>query len=375
MSGRSQLLELYRIGLDAVHAGRAVKSLLDTRPTPEHPVHLLAAGKAACPMAAAALEAWGTWIVTAHAVTKDGYATSVERCTVVEASHPLPDERSIAAADHALEVARALHEDDELLVLISGGASALWAAPVNGVSLEELCDRTQRWLDRQIPIHEINAQRRRLSRIKGGGLAEAAQPAKCLTLAVSDVAGDPPELIGSGPTVSDDARIVGEYHVVASLDHALHAIEARASAEGLRVRNLGQRLSGPMDEVVAELVAAVESAAADGLDLIVVGGEPTVEVGGDGRGGRAMQLALELGAALPKIDCLAAGTDGTDGPTDAAGGFWDRDVSRSAQAQGLDVSAYIANNDAYTFLKQTGGLLMTGPTNTNVTDICLIQLR
>ena len=406
MSSSDELVAIFEAALDRVHAGRAVERTLAALEPRAWTV--VAAGKAAAPMAAAARRVLGSRVRGGVVVTRDGHGEAVDGFELFLAGHPVPDARSVEAAEAVLGRARSLGPADALLFLLSGGASALLTAPVEGVTLEDKQRVTEALLHRDVGIASINTVRRQLSRIKGGGLARAAAPARLLTLAVSDVRGDPPEAIGSGPTVADptrardaleilrrtdlldgvprrvrdrleaaedaapDAFQPGEYRVIARLEDALDAARVEALRRGLRVRVLGRVLDLPAEDAAGRLARELARARGAGIDLLIAGGEPTVEVRGPGRGGRAQQLALALTlVARGEYRALVAGTDGRDGPTDAAGAIVD---SRTLQRAPRDARNALERNDAYPWLAEAGALLKTGPTGTNVNDVALIRV-
>ncbi len=406
MSASDELVAIFEAALDRVHAGRAVEKTLAALEPRTWTV--VAVGKAAAPMAAAARRVLGSRIRGGVIVTCDGHGEAVDSFELFLAGHPVPDARSVEAADAVLGRARSLGPSDALLFLLSGGASAMLAAPVEGVTLEDKRQVTEALLHRDVDIASMNAVRRQLSRIKGGGLARAAAPARVLTLAVSDVCGDPPEAIGSGPTVADPTRACDaleilrradlfelvprrvldrleaahevapaafepeEYRVIARLDDALEAARVEALRRGLRVRALGRVLDLPAEDAARLLARELARARDAGIDLLIAGGEPMVEVRGSGRGGRAQQLALALTLlARGEYRALVAGTDGSDGPTDAAGAVVD---SHTLQRAPRDARDALARNDAYPWLAEAGALLTTGPTATNVNDLALIRV-
>jgi glycerate-2-kinase len=414
VSPRELLLALYAEALEAVRAGPAVQRALDSLPLPEQPIVLLAGGKAACAMATAAVDALGERIVRGAAHTREGHGFDVPGIEVREAGHPLPDARSVAAGSAALELAAGLERDEVLLVLLSGGASAIWCAPVAGLTLEDKRMATELLLRGGATIEELNTVRRQLSRIKGGGLARAAGPQRVWTLAVSDVPGDAAPAIGSGPTVDDptapgdalaalerhallDAVPVavrehleraqtapapealdlprGRFKIVASLEHALAAVEAAARARGLALDRVREGLYGDVAEVAKRLERALRSAPARAVDLLLAGGESTVQVRGPGRGGRCQELAVRLALGCGDLTgwaALCAGTDGADGPTDAAGALVDADSAARAREAGLDLAACLERSDSHPALEALGALIRTGPTDTNVTDLALL---
>jgi glycerate-2-kinase len=420
VSAREGLLTIYRAALDAVRAGPAVVRSLTASPHRPGNCFLLSVGKAACAMAEGAREVLGDRIVDGRVHTGDEQARDVDGMVVRTASHPIPDIRSTEAAAEAMAVADALGPEDALLVLISGGASALWVAPAAGVTFEAKRRVNELLISGGVDIEGINAVRKHLSRIKGGGLARHADPARLLTLAVSDVRGDRGDTIGSGPTVADpstfdDALAVlrqadlidrvpeaarlhlragaegrcgetlkpweelagrGEFRLVAVLEDALDGAVRAAEREGHRVWRLGASLYGEAREEGRNLAARLSEARARGVDLIVSGGEPTVRVRGGGRGGRAQEtaLAFALAAEGERMTALFAGTDGADGPTDAAGALVDGETVRRARDFGLDAAAHLDRNDTYPLFDRLGDHVRTGPTDTNVTDLALVRL-
>ena len=418
MRGPALLLDLYRAALDAAHAGRAVERSLSREVPGEGTVRVLAAGKAACAMAEGALAALGDRVEGGRVVTKEGHGRPVPGLSVREAAHPLPDRRAVAAAAEALELADRLGAGDLLLVLVSGGASALWTAPVPAVGLADQRAVTEILLGAGVEITGLNAVRKHLSRIKGGWLARHAAPARVVTLLVSDVRGDAIETVGSGPTAPDPSRFSDalgvlertglrsrvpdavrrflgegaagrypetpkpgdsvfervEHRVVARLDDALRAARESAEARGLRVRDLGTCLYGEARDEAERLARLAHAARDEGADLLLAGGEPVVRVRGTGRGGRAQELALAFARAVEgsEICGLFAATDGTDGPTDAAGALVDGQTAARARNAGMDPWDHLERNDAYPLLDRVGALLRTGPTDTNVTDLALV---
>ncbi|HTO71610.1 MAG TPA: DUF4147 domain-containing protein [Myxococcota bacterium] len=422
MSPREALASCHRAALDAVHAGRALERALAQRELGPGPFALAACGKAACAMAEAARRVLGARISRGAVTTKDGHARAVAGLAVREAGHPLPDARSEAAAREALALAGSLAPDESLLVLISGGASALWCAPAPGLALGDKRGTTELLLRSDADIQALNTVRRHLSALKGGGLAKAARGHDVWSFAVSDVRGDALCDVGSGPASADPTRfadaldalrtrgLLGEVPaavrarlergaqgeleetpkpgdavfarvreaVVARLDDALAAAAAAARATGLRARVLRGALDGEVSAVAARLAGEVRRARAAGDELLVAGGEPTVVVRGAGRGGRAQELAVRLALALGPdagATALCAGTDGSDGATGAAGGFSDATTLVRAGAIGLDLAAALARSDSHGILAALGDLYVTGPTETNVADLALVDVR
>ena len=375
--------------------------------------HVLAVGKAAGPMLAAAEAVWRG--LEGFGVTRYGHRRPT-RLPLFEAGHPVPDEASVRAAERALELARSLGEGDTLLVLLSGGGSALLAAPW-GVSLEEKQALTEALLKSGATIHEINAVRKHLSRVKGGRLAEAAYPARVIALVYSDVPGDDVSVVASGPTAPDpttfeDALAVldkyglafpkarahleagargelpetpkpgspvfsrVENRVIAGNADLLRAAAAYLEARGHRTLILSDRFTLEARDLARAHAEIVESARARGLPLsppffLLSGGEAGVRVVGEGRGGRNQEFLLALLLALgPRgVYALAADSDGIDGPTDAAGAILTPDAFHRAAALGLDPRDFLKRNDAYRFFEALGLLFKPGPTANNLNDL------
>ena len=384
----------------------------------------LAAGKGAAAMAAAAERHYLDTLnfdparLMGIATTRHGHGVPTGRIKVIEAGHPMPDEAGLKAADETLALAAEAGPDDLMLVLLSGGGSANWIAPADGVTFSQKQQLTRALLRSGAPIGEINTIRKHLSRIKGGRLARAGQRAEIVTLAISDVPHDDPSAIASGPTVPDpttlaDARaIIAKYKLaldpaiaravddpnnesckpgdaafartsfvlIARPRASLDAAVARAKQAGYDVIDLGADLEGEAREVAADHAKlALSARAQDRRVAILSGGELTVTVTGHGRGGPNQEYALALAGLLkdtPDVAALAGDTDGADGgggsASDPAGAMIDATTFAAMRAQGLDPQAYLANNDATGFFAATGDLLQTGPTLTNVNDVRVI---
>ena len=414
-----ELLEgLFRSAVAAAHPSRCLPAQLPQAPTRGRLV-VLAAGKAAGSLTEVAeahyAELIGQERLDGVAVTRHGYGRPTQRIAMIEAGHPVPDEAGVSGTERALALADGAGGDDLVLVLLSGGASANWIAPAAGVTLSEKQATTRALLRSGANIGEINCVRKHLSRIKGGRLARRAHPARIVTLAISDVPGDDPAVIGSGPTVPDpttlaDARAIvakyrldlpqavtraladpanespkptdaifttaDKYRILARPADALTAAEHRARAAGYDCIILGDRLQGEAREVAAEHARlAREHAAAGRRIAILSGGELTVTLKGGGRGGPNQEYALALAIALADakgIAALAADTDGTDGgrglPDDPAGAFIDDTTLTRAKGLGLVPAAFLADNDSTGFFNAIGDLFIPGPTFTNVTD-------
>ncbi len=380
-------------------------------------VLVLGAGKAGASMARTVEAMLGARVSEGFVVVKDGYRLPTARIEIAEAGHPVPDGRGVAASARLLALAESATADDLVIFLVSGGGSALTPAPAPPVTLEEKQALTRLLLAAGATINELNAARKHLSRFKGGLLARAASPATVLTLALSDVIGDPLDVIASGPTAPDpstyaDALAVLErrrvldrtprsivdrlragaggkiaetpkagdrvFERVTNLvigNNALVVDAAAAEAErlGYRPHVLTRSLQGEAREVARDLVTRAR--ALPGPVALIAGGETTVTVRGSGRGGRCQEFALAAALALEGGDSLvvlAAGTDGTDGPTDAAGGLIDAGTVARGRVAGLDPARALADNDAHALLTATGDIVATGPTNTNLLDLYLI---
>jgi glycerate 2-kinase len=391
------------------------------RPLPRGRVICLAAGKGAAAMAAAAekhyldRESLDPSRLVGIATTRHGHGVPTRRIRLVEAGHPMPDEAGLKGAEDTLRLAQTAEADDLLLVLLSGGGSANWIAPAEGITFEQKQKLTRALLRSGAPIGEVNTVRKHLSRIKGGRLARAGRRAEIVTLAISDVPRDDPSAIASGPTVPDpttlsDARaIVAKYKL--DVDDAIRrALEnpanesckpgdaafARATFEliarprqsldaairlardaGYEIVDLGADLEGEAREVAADHARLALKASSEGKRLAILsGGELTVTVRGNGRGGPNQEYALALADLLkdtPGIAALAGDTDGADGgagsASDPAGAVIDAATFAKMKAQSLDPRLYLDNNDATAFFTATDDLLQTGPTLTNVNDI------
>jgi len=423
MTDRRPLLRhIFDAAVAAAHPDVVLSAHL--RPIPKGRVICLAAGKAAAAMAAATerhyLDQLGLApeLLSGIATTRHGHGVPTRRIKVIEAGHPVPDEAGLKGAEQSLQAAASAGVDDLLLVLLSGGGSANWIAPVEGVSFAQKQQVTRALLRSGAPIGEVNTVRKHLSRIKGGRLARAGQRAEIVTLAISDVPHDDPSAIASGPTVPDpttlaDARaIVAKYglevddairralddaenesckpgdsafararfELIARPKASLDAAIELAAGAGYAIIDLGADLEGEAREVAADHAKRALKAQAEGKRVAIVsGGELTVTVRGNGRGGPNQEYALALAALLKNtsgISALAGDTDGADGgagsAADPAGAMIDQTTFAKMTSLGLDPKAYLDNNDATAFFTATGDLLLTGPTLTNVNDVRVI---
>ena len=423
MTDRRQLLRaIFDAAVAAAHPDVVLAAHL--RPIPKGRVICLAAGKGAAAMAASAERHYLDTLklpperLVGIATTRHGHAVPTRRIRVVEAGHPMPDEAGLKAAEDTLKLAAQAEAGDLLLVLLSGGGSANWIAPVAGVSFVQKQQLTRALLRSGAPIGEINTVRKHLSRIKGGRLARAGQRAEIVTLAISDVPHDDASAIASGPTVPDpttlsDARAIiakyglevddairralddpnnesckpgdpafahAHFELIARPKASLDAAVKLAKDSGYETIELGADLEGEAREVAAAHARLAFEARAQGKrTAILSGGELTVTVRGNGRGGPNQEYALALANLLkdtPDISALAGDTDGADGgagsASDPAGAIIDQTTFAKMKSLKLDPLAYLANNDATAFFAATGDLLQTGPTLTNVNDIRVI---
>jgi hydroxypyruvate reductase len=377
-------------------------------------VVVIGAGKASARMAEAVEAVWGP--CEGLVITRDGYARPCAGIEIVEAAHPVPDARGAAATGRMLDLVAGLRAGDFVLALISGGASALLVAPAAGLTLAEKRAVTEGLLASGAPIGQMNVVRKHLSRVKGGRLAAAAHPARMLALMISDVPGDDPAAIGSGPTVGEpstpaearailtrwgidpppavaaalaragdavppgDARLAAcENRVIAAPSQSLAAAAEAARARGLTVEILGDALEGEAREVAAghARLALARRAGLAGPHLILSGGELTVTRRGQGVGGPNAEYALALALALEGaagVHALACDTDGVDGAAEVAGATIGPDTLARARAIGRDAAAALAANDSHGFFAALGDQVVTGPTLTNVNDFRAILL-
>ena len=432
---RAQLERVLRASLAAVDAGAAVSRavaraggglVICGSPLAENRrLWVLAAGKAAAAMAAAFEALGGDRIAGGLAITKDGHGLPLKRIALREAGHPIPDARSEAAAREALALVEGAGHDDPLVVLLSGGASSLLACPAPGLSLADVAATTSLLLSAGAGIEELNAVRKHLSAVGGGRLGRCAPSSQIEVLAISDVPGDRIDVIGSGPFAPDpstfadaldaldrrgvrgrvpvrvaahlEAGARGEAEetpkpgdaglarvrttLLATNATAMAAAAAAAARLGMHPVLVSGSLQGEARDAgrrLAALAAAIPPTAGDATPVcLIAGGETVVTVRGRGRGGRNQELALAAARVLAGrrgIAILAAGTDGSDGPTDAAGAFADGGTLERARARRLDAGAALAENDSYSFFAAEGGLLVTGPTHTNVMDLVLLHV-
>jgi glycerate 2-kinase len=378
-------------------------------------------GKAAARMALAIEDLLGDRVAGGVVVVKYGHGLPLQRIKVVEAGHPIPDEAGLDGARQIVELVRAAGENDLVLFLISGGGSALFPGPADGLTLADKQRTTQMLLQSGATIQEINAVRKHISKLKGGRFAKLVTPAHLVSLILSDVVGDSLEAIASGPTVgdattySDCLAIIQRYELGEKIPHsvlellqrggqgaldetpkppdaifqkvqnvvigsnqtALKAAKLQAEILGYHTQILSSSIEGESRTVARSHTALVKEIALTDKPVrrpacVISGGETTVIVRGDGLGGRNQEFALAAAIQIDGLDgavVLSAGTDGTDGVTDAAGGIVDGSTIQRGRAKGLDATAFLTRNDSNRFLKATDDLLITGPTFTNVMDL------
>jgi glycerate 2-kinase len=408
---RQSLYRLFQAALAAADPARVVSPHLPTPPRGRTLV--VGAGKAAAAMARAVEDHWDG-VLEGLVVTRYGHGVPCQRIDVVEAAHPVPDAAGREAAARILERAAGLGEEDLLICLISGGGSALLTLPAPGLTLEDKQSVARALLRCGAAIAEINCVRKHLSAIKGGRLAAAAAPARVCSLLISDVPGDDPATIASGPTVPDptsfaearavlakygiDAPPAVQRHLEAARDEtpkpgdprlakietrlisrpqdALEAAADEARAAGLAALILGNAIEGEAREVAKVMAGMAKQTRRHGQPgepplVLLSGGETTVTLRGEGRGGRNSEFLLALAVALegePGVHAIACDSDGIDGSEDNAGAFVTEDTLTRARAAGLDAKARLADNDAYGFFEVLGDLIVTGPTRTNVND-------
>jgi hydroxypyruvate reductase len=401
-----------------------LRALATVKPPTRGRLIVVGAGKASAAMAAAAEEAFGAAVSEGVVAVKDGHLAPARRVRLREAGHPVPDERGAAAAREIRSVVERAGADDLVLVLVSGGGSALLPAPAPPISLADKQAVTRLLLAAGATINQLNAVRKHLSLLKGGQLARAASPARVHALLLSDVIGDPVDVIGSGPTAPDASTFVDALAVLdrfgvgagvpvsvaerlergargeiaetpkpddpvfARVTNAVignnalvvEAAAARAAALGYTPHVLTRALEGEARVVAREWVELARRIEAGRGPVaspacVIAGGETTVTVRGQGRGGRCQEFALAAALEMQGLDdvvVLAAGTDGTDGPTDAAGAIVDSRSAARARERGHDAEARLDANDSHRVLADLDDLIVTGPTNTNLLDLYLL---
>ena len=436
---KEDCLEIFKAGVEAVDPYSAIQRYLrvdgdnlivaDNRFTLsdyDH-VYIIGAGKATAVMALAVEDALKEKLAGGFVIVKYGHTANLAKTELVEAGHPVPDEAGFQATQKLEETARGFGTHDLVLCLMSGGGSALLPLPVIGVTLQDKQTTTKQLLDSGASIHQINTIRKHLSRIKGGGLARMTYPATLISLILSDVIGNDLDVIASGPTVGDSSTfqdclaIIKQYGMEEKIPHSvrsylehgvagahdetpkpddpifektrniiigsniqcLEAAEKKAQVLGYNALILSSFIEGETKEVARMHTALLKEILSSQRPVappacLITGGETTVTIRGKGKGGRNQEFVLAgvreiahwKGAAV-----FSAGTDGNDGPTDAAGAYGDWSTLDKAQALGLDPNTYLKNNDSYHFFEKINDLIVTGPTNTNVMDLRILIAR
>lgn len=405
---RSDANTIIERSIQAVLPDEAVRRALSGRKFSGR-VLLVAAGKAAWQMASAAAAQLGDGLCAGVVVTKyDHVKGDIPHCTCYEAGHPVPDENSFAATQATLDMVKDAGEGDTVLFLLSGGGSALFEKPL--VSGEELQNITGQLLACGADIVEMNTLRKRLSAVKGGRFAQLCAPAKVFAVVLSDILGDPLDMIASGPACPDSSTcaqalaVVEKYHLNLS-DAAMECLKQETPKQ---LDNVETQITGSVRQLCAaaaqvcrqlgyepviltdQLCCQAKEAGSFLASIVktharpehpmafIAGGETVVQLTGKGKGGRNQELALAAAEGIAGMDNAAVfsvGSDGTDGPTDAAGGYVDGSTRAALLAAGLTVHGVLADNDAYHALQKTGGLIVTGPTGTNVNDVALALVR
>lgn len=432
-SKQGMLKELFQAALHAVDPYKSVKRYTDRitsacRTCSSDKINVIGFGKASCRMVRALEDSIGDLIADAVVITKYGHGDSSyksKKINIFEAGHPVPDKNGVRGTEAVMSLLKKSPEKRLIVCLISGGGSALLVSPYEGIKLHEKQILTDVLLKAGVDIYGLNTVRKHISRVKGGRLAEIAYPAHMVSLILSDVIGDRLDVIASGPTspdtttYNDALQVLREYHVrdkvpssivdvlekgrkgiipetpkeestifkrieniiIGSNKIALAAVQEEAERRGLTVEIMSSDLSGEAKEVGRRLAVKAreikDSTSVQRSLCFISGGETTVTVTGRGVGGRNMELALSFAMEIEGIDgitLISAGTDGTDGPTDAAGAIVDGQTVIKARALGMDPETFLENNDSYHFFKEIDALFITGPTGTNVMDIQIMVL-
>lgn len=432
---RDHALSIFHAGVNAVKPDRFIPHFVKTDQDLLHlgdiridlnatgRIIVVGGGKASAFMAQQLEAILGSRISSGVIVTKEGHGLPLNKITCLEAGHPVPDKYGIDGARKIALQLQQLEENDLVIALISGGASALIADVPSELSLEDMQQLNHMLLSSGADISEINIVRKHLSTLKGGQMRWLAAPARMVAMILSDVVGDPPDSIASGLTVADPStfsdalnilrryglrqealaavirrlqageegkipetpkpgELTEEHIITGSNRQALEAAALRATELGYIVHIITDRMSGEARLQAAQIMQQVNDYTGPRPACLLYGGETTVTIRGSGKGGRNQELAL---AALQlfsahdfresRVILLSAGTDGGDGPTDAAGAIADALTITTAREAGLDIEAYLSNNDSYTFFEKAGGLIRTGPTHTNVMDIVVVLIR
>jgi glycerate 2-kinase len=419
-----RLRNILTLEKDHLHIGVSLDSSRDFDLRNFNNIYLIGAGKASAPMAQAVEEVLGDRISKGIITTKYGHSLPLRRMETVESGHPIPDQKGLDGARRVIQLLQGSAPQDLIIFLLSGGASAILPMPAEGILLEEKQEATQLLLDCGADIKEINTIRKHISQIKGGRLAQLAFPSTVLAFILSDIVGDPLDAIGSGPTVPDTSTFEEAWEILKKYDllnriapsirkhlfsgkegrieetpkpgnaafekvHnlligsnllALQAAAHESKSHGFHTLILSSSIVGETRDAARFHAAIAREIAQTGNPIskpacVISGGETTVTIRGDGKGGRNQEFVLAAAmeiSGLERVVLLSGGTDGTDGPTDAAGAIADSLTVAKAQSLGLNPRAHLENNNAYPFFQKLGDLLLTGPTRTNVMDVRII---
>lgn len=437
MDQRQTAIDIFLAGIDSVKPDTLIRSYISIKEntllienltidlSKIKNIYVIGAGKASALMALELESLLGSRITQGHIVTKYGHSIPLKYIGITEAGHPVPDENGINGTKKILSIAVKAEEKDIVICLLSGGGSALMTDLPEGCTLNDLKILNDVLLKSGANINEMNCIRKHLSKVKGGLLAGAASPASVISLILSDVIGDPLDVIASGPTAPDPTTfadalsVINKYHIENQIPQqimkalrdgfeekrpetlkesseifhhtsnliigtnklALKKAKEKAESFGYESDIITSTLSGDASDVARYIVETVKSAEkllGNGKTCFLFAGEPTVKVTGEGLGGRNQHLALMIAEYLkdlPGITFLSGGTDGTDGPTDAAGAVVDSFTHLNAEKLGLDIKQFTENFDSYHFFKKEGGLIVTGPTQTNVMDLMIALIE
>ncbi len=434
MSKREHLIKIFNRAVGDVEPSRLVKSHIhEINDYPFKRLFVVGFGKASVQMAKAVEDAIGKDLITegivitkyGHSIMQTSESPNIQTFRLFEAGHPVPDENGLKATEEIIRLLKAADEDTLVLCLISGGGSALLVSPYKGISLADKQRVTELLLKAGANINELNTVRKHISRVKGGRLAEITYPARIVSFILSDVIGDRLDVIASGPTAPDSTTyadamdVIHKFNlsdeisssvmevlkkgrqglipetpkhdspifrnvkniIIGNNQIALESAKNYAEEMGYRAEIIASNITGEAREAgkwLADIARSKRSNGSNRLNCLISGGETTVTVKGNGKGGRNMELALAFAMEIEGvkgITLLSAGTDGTDGPTDAAGAIVDGETVKKARAIGVDPLEYLNNNDSYNFFKKIDALFVTGPTGTNVMDIQIMVIE
>jgi hydroxypyruvate reductase len=408
---REDAFRIIKSSIDSVLPEKAIQQELENLSLDDN-IHIVSIGKAAWRMAKAAKEFLKNKVKDGIVITKYGHSQGdIGGLQIYEAGHPIPDENTIKSTKKAIELVENLREDDVVLFLVSGGGSALFELPVEGVTLEDIKNVTDMLLKSGANIVEINTVRKHLSRVKGGNFAKLVEPAKIYSLVLSDVLGDRLDSIASGPAYPDSTTIKDVEKIIKKYDLQLSEkiLQALKNETPKHLNNVETRIIGSVTKVCESAAKIAQHLGYNTIILtttldceakeagsflasivreekekerplktpcaIILGGETVVHVRGKGKGGRNQELVLSAARGIKgyqEVLIASVGTDGTDGPTDAAGGIVDGETVNRLQGKGIDVENVLNNNDSYHALQSIDGLVITGPTGTNVNDLTFI---